>query len=900
MKKTITFYILCSFLLTVLSFQSYAQPTNAWNQKGDFGGIRRAGAVGFSIGTKGYLGTGVGSSDSLWRNDFWEYDPSADSWTQKADLGGTPRIFAVGFSIGLKGYVGTGLVGYDSLAGSFTQDFWEFDPTTNTWTQKADFGGMDRYGAVGFSIGSKGYLGTGNSFAQDHMNDFWEYDPAADTWTALANLAGPGRTFATGFSIGNKGYIGTGNIGGSSTNDFYEYDPLTDSWAAKASFGGLNRYGAFGTSDGTYGYIGTGRLFDKTNLNDFWIYNPVSDTWAQRAKLGDSIRTFATGFNIGDKIYVGTGEDSHFYFGDIWEYNTTCIPPTFTSEPVNQSITYGDAASYTVVATDAISYQWQEDTGSGFVDITDGGIYSNATTSTLDISLPTVAMSGFKYRCVVTGNCLPASTTNGNATLTVAAKPIVITPDADQSKVYGSADPTPFSYTFAPPLVGTDAITGLMDRVSGEDTGTYAYTIGTLSAGSNYSLTVALTPTFSITPLAILITPDAGQTKIYGSSDPTPFTYTFAPALVGSDVITGTMDRVAGEDIGTYDYTIGTMSAGSNYTLSVALTPTFSITPLAVLITPDAGQTKVYGSSDPTPFTYTFAPALIGSDVITGTMDRVAGEDAGNYAFTIGTLTAGANYSLSVAITPDFVVTMKGLTVTAEDKTKCFDGLIYADPYTVMYSGFVNAEDQSVLSGSLVFGGTAVTATDPGNYSIDPSGLTSLNYSISYVKGALDIKPTPATPIISRNIDTLFSSAATGNQWYKDGLEITGSTDPKFLITTNGVYYTIVTDNGCSSPPSNSISVIDAAIKEVSTAIFDIYPNPSNGEFSIKLKTAGNERYNIEVYNNIGVLVWKQNSASFSASNITKINLNAPTAGLYTVILRNKTNSFAKKVSITK
>ena len=32
----------------------------------------------------------------------------------------------------------------------------------DTWTQKADFGGTVRYGAVGFSIGSKGYIGTGD------------------------------------------------------------------------------------------------------------------------------------------------------------------------------------------------------------------------------------------------------------------------------------------------------------------------------------------------------------------------------------------------------------------------------------------------------------------------------------------------------------------------------------------------------------------------------------------------------------------------------------------------------------------------------------------------------------------------------------------------------------------
>ena len=31
----------------------------------------------------------------------------------------------------------------------------------NTWTQKADFGWSPRWGAVGFSIGNKGYIGMG-------------------------------------------------------------------------------------------------------------------------------------------------------------------------------------------------------------------------------------------------------------------------------------------------------------------------------------------------------------------------------------------------------------------------------------------------------------------------------------------------------------------------------------------------------------------------------------------------------------------------------------------------------------------------------------------------------------------------------------------------------------------
>ena len=74
-------------------------------------------------------------------NDFWEYDPATDTWTQKANFGGGARTGAVGFSIGTKGYVGTGIDANDLLR----KDFWEYDPVTNKWTRKANFGGTARY-----------------------------------------------------------------------------------------------------------------------------------------------------------------------------------------------------------------------------------------------------------------------------------------------------------------------------------------------------------------------------------------------------------------------------------------------------------------------------------------------------------------------------------------------------------------------------------------------------------------------------------------------------------------------------------------------------------------------------------------------------------------------------------
>ena len=67
----------------------------------------------------------------------------------------------------------------------------------------------------------------------------------------------------------------------------------------------------------------------------------------------------------------------------------------------------------------------------------------------------------------------------------------------------------------------------------------------------------------------------------------------------------------------------------------------FSITAKLITVTANAGQTKAYGSADPTPFTYTLVPGLEGTDIISGLMARASGEDVGSYAFNHGTLTAG-------------------------------------------------------------------------------------------------------------------------------------------------------------------------------------------------------------------------------------------------------------------
>lgn len=233
---------------------------------------------------------------------------------QKADFGGGKRYGATGFAIGGKGYIGTGSDNSENK-----KDLWEYNPVANTWTQKVNFGGTARYSAVGFSIGDKGYIGTGFD-GSTILKDFWAYDPIANIWTRKTDFDGEARYGAVSFSIGEKGYVATGFNGSKSLNDVWEYDPETDQWTQKADCSETLRSGAAGFSVGGKGYVGVGSDGTKS-LKDFWEYDPETNTWAQKTDFGGTARYFALGFAIENNGYMGMGTNGTQHYTDIWEYN---------------------------------------------------------------------------------------------------------------------------------------------------------------------------------------------------------------------------------------------------------------------------------------------------------------------------------------------------------------------------------------------------------------------------------------------------------------------------------------------------------------------------------------------------------------------------------------------------
>lgn len=287
---------------TFISF--YSSASNQWVQRADFGNFGRHRGVAVGIGNKAYAGTGHLNGDGTdeWFADWWEYDPATNAWTQKADYigdNGTGDQDVTAIAIDGIGYISGGWYGG---AGHF-----KYDPTTNTWTElsmpPSTFSNTDP-----FVINGKGYYLKWGGSNTMHM-----YDPVSDTWSLIGPLPIALNQRCATFVIGGKGYL-------KKDFSFYEFDPITLNWTQKANFPGTAPNNNIGLSQGGYGYYIGGYLGWGDMYQEVWRYDPVSDSWAQMEDYPFAARRWAVKAKVGERCYMGLGTNGT-NFNDWWEFS---------------------------------------------------------------------------------------------------------------------------------------------------------------------------------------------------------------------------------------------------------------------------------------------------------------------------------------------------------------------------------------------------------------------------------------------------------------------------------------------------------------------------------------------------------------------------------------------------
>lgn len=310
------------FMLFLISNGFRAQ--DYWLQKDTVNGSPKSSSSSFVIGNRAYVV--AGTDDFEYKRKMYSYRADQDDWDTEVSLGGEggnglERVGATAFSLEqggqMKGYVCMG----QTQTIAFMNDLWEYDRSTEAWTQKANFTGAPRREAVSFVIENIAYVGTGNS-AGGLKKDFFAYDPSTNSWEQVADFAGTARRAAVGFSMDSFGFIGTGDDG-TLRQDFWMYNPQTDEWIQKANFPGGARSGACGWAAFPVCYLGTGEDANHIFHNDLWEYNYYLNNWTQRADLPGPGRKNAVAFYLDGWGFIGTGYNNGAFYDDLWAYSGT-------------------------------------------------------------------------------------------------------------------------------------------------------------------------------------------------------------------------------------------------------------------------------------------------------------------------------------------------------------------------------------------------------------------------------------------------------------------------------------------------------------------------------------------------------------------------------------------------
>ncbi|HXB13443.1 MAG TPA: kelch repeat-containing protein [Bacteroidia bacterium] len=241
---------------------------------------------------------------------------NCNTWVQQANFLGVARYYAAGFTIGHYGFIGCG----SDVSSNNYNDFYKWNQTTNTWSVITSYPGAGyEYSPVSFTIEGKGYVGLGWT-GSGGANDLWRYDTATNAWTQMANLPGTGRYDEAVFVLGHKAYIIGGSAGGPPyLEDVWMYDAHTNTWKQ------MNNSPAGKTDDGpafaigNHGYYGGGKDGFASSYNLFWEYDTASDTWTSIASF-PTVSTpsgLSRAFVIGSKGYVCTGTKTNSYTDDM-------------------------------------------------------------------------------------------------------------------------------------------------------------------------------------------------------------------------------------------------------------------------------------------------------------------------------------------------------------------------------------------------------------------------------------------------------------------------------------------------------------------------------------------------------------------------------------------------------
>jgi N-acetylneuraminic acid mutarotase len=218
-----------------------------------------------------------------------EYDPTTDTWTRKADMP-TARGVTSAVVVNEKIYV---------IGGEESPTVEVYDPSTDTWAVQTR---LPSHRVWFSSCVVDGIIYVIGGYGSNHLNTVEAYDTTTDTWITKAPMPSAGRSFLATCVVDGLIYAIGGGAPGRQVVEVY--DPTTDTWTTKAPMP-TGRYGLDAVLlDGKIYAIG-GCYFSTNGpiYSTVEVYDPVTDTWTKGVDIPVTTANFSTSV-VDGKIYV--------------------------------------------------------------------------------------------------------------------------------------------------------------------------------------------------------------------------------------------------------------------------------------------------------------------------------------------------------------------------------------------------------------------------------------------------------------------------------------------------------------------------------------------------------------------------------------------------------------------
>lgn len=233
--------------------------------------------------------------------------------------------------------------------------------------------------------------------------------------------------------------------------------------------------------------------------------------------------------------------------------------------------------------------------------------------------------------------------------------------------------------------------------------------------------------------------------------------------------------------------------------------------------------------------------------------------------------------------------------------TLCDDGsvtelridLTGVPPWSFIYTNGINSTtvNDQMISPYLF------STSDPGVYTLLNVNDENCNGTATGAATVI-VNPVPSSPTITLSGTTLISDAPSGNQWYRNSVLIPGASAQTYTPVENGIYYDIVTWNGCSSDSSNNIDVTVTNLEKHMGSAYQIFPNPAKDYFIIRSSAPVDKDMKLTFFSNDGIPIRECEVNAELKQNEFLIDIRNLSPGFYFLMIYNGDKGVIQKLVI--